>query len=65
MVQTRNCSKKFYFSLYTWYRYLWDICRFKSLKWIFSYVLKYASIIGDIVNLDGLKVVGVPKARKW
>ena len=32
---------------------------------IFSYILKCANIIGDVVDLDGMKVVGIPKARKW
>ena len=30
-----------------------------------SYVLKRANIIGDVVDVDGMKVVGIPKARKW
>ena len=29
---------------------------------IFSYVLKCANIIGDVVNVDGMKVVGISKA---
>ena len=37
----------------------------KASNAISSYVLKCANIIGDVVGLDGVKVVGIPKARKW
>ena len=37
----------------------------KASNVIFSCVLKCANIIGDVVGLDGVKVVGIPKARKW
>ena len=37
----------------------------KASNAISSYVLKCANIIGDVVDLDGMKVVGIPKARKW
>ena len=30
-----------------------------------SNVLKCTNIIGDIIDLDGLKVVEIPKAQKW
>ena len=36
----------------------------KSSNAISSYVLKCANIIGDVVDVDGMKVVGIPKARK-
>lgn len=36
----------------------------KTLNAIFSYVLKHANIIGDVVDLDGMKMIGIPKARK-
>ena len=37
----------------------------KASNAIYSYVLKCANIIGDVVDVDGMKVVGIPKARKW
>ena len=37
----------------------------KASNAISSYVLKCANIVGDVVYLDGIKVVGIPKARKW
>ena len=36
----------------------------KTSNTISSYVLKRASIIRDIIDLDDMKVVGIPKARK-
>ena len=30
-----------------------------------SYVLRCANIIGDISNIEGMKVIGISKARKW
>ena len=32
---------------------------------ISSYVLKYANIISGVVDVDGMKVVRIPKSRKW
>ena len=37
----------------------------KASNAISSYVLKCTNIIGDVVGLDGMKVVGIPKAKKW
>jgi hypothetical protein len=37
----------------------------KASNAISSYVLKCDNIIGDVVDVDGMKVVGIPKARKW
>ena len=48
---------------------IWILARFslfsKNSNSISSYVLKCANIIGDVVDVDGMKLVGIPKTRKW
>ena len=37
----------------------------KSFNVISSYILKCANIIGDVVDLNGMKMIEIPKAQKW
>ena len=37
----------------------------KASNAIFSYVLKCANISRDVVDLDGMKVVGISRTQKW
>ena len=49
----------------TAYTYDMDSCEiFVVPNAISSYVLKCANIIRDVVDLDGMKMVGILKARK-
>ena len=51
------------------YTYGMDSCKMfivaNTSNLIFSYILKCANIIEDVVDVDGMKMVEIPNARKW